>query len=319
MRTGSIGGINFAMPNERVWSAERQLITLERVSGSVTDVTLTRRPGVDVATYKLDENGKCTIDITDLVRTYGLYQNALDTSTSLYIGLRTTEGAASSFYIYMAGFIDPEKVYHPSPGNMPFCEILPPERILWNPSSSSPVIAECYLTGFVSSFNVDGASWVDNTTKRQVSARNDFTISWQNTSKTCRFYGVNSDDECENVNALVRWVSFTGTQRQHYFKIRKPTTESADSYQLLTLDNSYNEIKGRVDSITLVIDKLNRYDFWYYSDLITSSKVELQLPGTGAFAQVQVTTKNATIPDGEMDNGKLEITVNWRRYDAVTM
>ena len=318
MRTGSIGGINFAIPNERVWSAERQLITLERVSGSVTEVTLTRRPGVDVATYKLDENGKCTIDITDLVRAYGVYQNTLDTSTALYIGLRTSEGRADSFYIYMAGFIDPEKVCHP-PLDMPFCEILPPERILWNESNfAGSVISECYITGFFSYFTVDGASWVDSSTKRQVQASGDFTISWQNVSRKSTFYG-RVLNECEEATAAVRWVSFAGVQRKHYFKVRKPTITPDGSYQLLTMDNSYNEVKGRVDSVTLVIDELSAYDLWYYSDIITSSKVEVFISGAVGWSQVQVTNKNVTIPDGDARNGKLEITINWRRYDAVTM
>lgn len=318
MRTGNIGGINFAIPNEKVWSAERQLITLERVSGSVSEVTLTRRPGVDVATYKLDENGKCTIDITDLVRTYGLYQSTLDTNTSLYIGLRTSEGMINSYYIYMAGFINPAKVYHPSTG-MPFCEVLPPERILWNASNfGGSVISECYIDSFLSSWSVEGGSWVDSTTKRQIQASRDFTITWSNVSRKSTFYG-GVGTECEDAAAVVRWLSFSGVQRKHYFKVRKSTITPDESYQLLTLDNSYNEVKGRVDSVTLVIDELSAYDLWYYSDIITSPKVEILLQNVDGWSQVQVTNKNVTIPDGDARNGKLEITVNWRRYDAVTM
>ena len=74
-----------------------------------------------------------------------------------------------------------------------------------------------------------------------------------------------------------------------------------------------------MDSVTLVIDELSAYDLWYYSDIITSSKVEVFISGAVGWSQVQVTNKNVTIPDGDARNGKLEITINWRRYDAVTM
>jgi hypothetical protein len=100
--------------------------------------------------------------------------------------------------------------------------------------------------------------------------------------------------------------------------LRKPTIAADSSYQLLTLDNSYDEIKGRVDNFDLYIDELLPYDLWYYADVVTSSKVEVSLDGQN-WHRVQVTTKNVTIPTGTMGNGKLEITVNWRKYDAVTM
>ena len=82
MRTGTKAGIKYAVPNLRVWSAERQIINLERVSGSVSEVKLKkRRQGVtpftydELATYKIDSSGKCAIDITELVRVYGVYQS----------------------------------------------------------------------------------------------------------------------------------------------------------------------------------------------------------------------------------------------------
>ena len=84
------------------------------------------------------------------------------------------------------------------------------------------------------------------------------------------------------------------------------------------MDNSYNEVKGREDSLDIYLDELMPYDLWYYADVITSSFVEVSLDGTN-WNQVQVTNKNITLPTGGAGNGKLEITVNWRRYDAVTM
>ena len=325
MRTITNDGINFTYPDEGVWSAERQIIYLERVSGSVSEVTLSKRkqgviPWVyeDIATYKLDANGKCAIDITDLVRTFGVYQSAIDTNMSLYLTL-TTSGGSISFYIRIAGIINPAGVYIP-PFTMPDALIVPPERILY--AGLTDIRCEFYpavTTGLT--WALEGAAqWAVD--KRWVDAIGDFIIyrlkSGQTTIARKSTFQPTIIDTCKSPAVAVRWVSFTGVQRVHHFMLRKPTIASAENYQLLTLDNSYNEIKGRVDGLNLYLDDLLPYDLWYYADVITSSKVEVSLDGQ-TWNQVQVTNKNVTIPTGEMGNGKLEITVNWRKYDAVTM
>lgn len=264
-----------------------------------------------LATYTPNGENEAYVDMTDYIRAYPNVGH-------VYFYNQTYFEDIIDIQVTVAGLINPAKVYHPSPG-MPFCEVLPPERILWNPSNfGGSVISECYIKDFFSSWTVDGGSWVDSTTKRQIQASGDFTITWQNVSRKSTFYGF-FDNPCEDADAVVRWLSFSGVQRKHYFKVRKSTITPQGAYQLLTMDNSYNEIKGREDSVTLVIDELSAYDLWYYADIITSSKVELLLRDVDGWSQVQVTNKNVTIPDGEGRNGKLEITVNWRRYDAVTM
>ena len=322
MRTTILNGVKITYPNVGVWSAERQIIYLERVSGSVSEVKLSKRnketlPYDDIATYKLDENGKCAIDITDLVRTFGVYQNAIDVNTSLSISLSTT-GVRTSFYIRIKGIINPADVYIP-PFTMPDALIVPPERILY--AGLTDIRCEFYTevtTGL--NWELEGAVLAEN--KRWIDAINDFTIyrvkSGETTIARKSTFQSIFVDVCKFPAAAVRWVSFTGGQRVHHFLLRKPTIASVENYQLLTLDNSYNEIKGRLYGLDLYLDDLLPYDLWYYADVITSSKVEVSLDGQ-TWNQVQVTNKNVTIPTGEMGNGKLEITVNWRRYDAVTM
>ena len=322
MRTTILNGIKLTYPNVGIWSAERQIIYMERVSGSVSEVKLSKRnnetlPYDDIATYKLDENGKCAIDITDLVRTFGVYQNAIDVNTSLSISLSTT-GVRTSFYIRINGIINPADVYIP-PFTMPDALIVPPERILY--AGLTDIRCEFYTevtTGL--KWELEGAILAEN--KRWIDAINDFTIyrvkSGETTIARKSTFQSIYVDPCKFPAAAVRWVSFTGGQRVHHFLLRKPTIASVENYQLLTLDNSYNEIKGRLYGLDLYLDDLLPYDLWYYADVITSSKVEVSLDGQ-TWNQVQVTNKNVTIPTGEMGNGKLEITVNWRRYDAVTM
>lgn len=125
--------------------------------------------------------------------------------------------------------------------------------------------------------------------------------------------------ECGARYAAVRWVSFTGQTRVHTFAVRDLTQTADEVIKLETLDGSYNQIKGRTDGFKLYLDDLDAYDYWYYSDIITSSKVEVSLDGQ-TWSQVEVTTKSVTIPNtSEGKTNKLEIAVNWRTYDAVTM
>ena len=322
MRTTILNGVRLTYPNVGIWSAERQIIYMERVSGSVSEVKLSKRnkatlPFEYIATYKLDENGKCAIDITDLVRTFGVYQNAIDVNTSLNINI-ATPGVSTSFYIRIDGIINPADVYIP-PFTMPDALIVPPERILY--AGLTDIRCEFYTevtTGL--NWELEGAILAEN--KRWIDAINDFTIyrvkSGETTIARKSTFQSIYVDPCKFPAAAVRWVSFTGGQRVHHFLIRKPTIASVENYQILTLDNSYNEIKGRLYGLDLYLDDLLPYDLWYYADVITSSKVEVSLDGQ-IWNQVQVTNKNVTIPTGEMGNGKLEITVNWRKYDAVTM
>lgn len=325
MRTGTNAGIKYEVPDLRVWSAERQIINLERVSGSVSEVTLKkRRQGVtpfkydELATYKLDSSGKCAIDITELVRVYGVYQSDVD-YTSLYITLEYGDGEALGWYFIISGLINPACVYIP-PFTMQDALIVPPERILY--AGITDIICEFYpavTTGLTWTLE-GGAIWAKE--NRLIKAISDFNLlrvkSGQTTIARKSTFQSIAIDACKSPAVAVRWVSFTGAQRVHHFMLRKPTIAIAENYQLITLDNSYNEIKGRVDSFDLYLDDLLPYDLWYYADVITSSKVEVSLDGQ-TWNQVQVTNKNVTIPAGEMGNGKLEITVNWRKYDAVTM
>lgn len=313
MRTGTTAGVYFTLPDQNVWAQERQIITLERQNGDVAEVTLTMR-GNDVATYKLDNDGKCTIDITDLVRVYGLYQTSINSQTSLYIGMKfgnPVQGVIDTFYILKAGLINPASVYKPSLPTDFFATIVPPSRMLYN--GKSDLYCEAYLDNYTSWTLTGSALFVDGTNGRQIKAINPFTLSKSSAIQRC-----NVQSMCGIPTICVRWVSFTGITRVHVFEMHKPTIAAADSYELMTPDNSYKEIKGRKDSFTLYLDGLCAYDVWYYSDIVTSSSVEVSLDGQN-WVRVQVAGKNITIPDGDAINGKIELNVNWKRYDAVAM
>lgn len=123
-------------------------------------------------------------------------------------------------------------------------------------------------------------------------------------------------DPCKRY-ATVRWFSATGRVRTHVFEVRDVEQSVGESVDLLTIDGSYNRAKGRVDGFKLYLDNLTPYDCWYYGDIVTSTRVEVSLDGV-TFDQVDVTTKSVTIPNGGSTN-KLEVNVNWRKYDAIVL
>lgn len=323
MRTGTNAGVAYSIPNENVWLQDKQIITLERQSGTAVAVSLYVRSNLTtpIATYKLDSAGKCQVDISDLVRIYTKPVGTTPADT-LYIGMDmldasgTVLGTLRGFYFYSLGLISPVSVFRPESG-IPMSYIVPPERLIY--CGKSDLVCETRLD-FKSDWVLSGAAiWVDNTARTQIQAIGDFALTFSGTTRQYRTDNVgNFKTPCGGDFVCVRWVSFTGVQRVHHFELRKYTIEAADSYELLTLDNSYLEIKGRRDSFSAYIDGLNQYDYWYYADMLTSSKVEVSLNGA-EWIRAKVSTKSATLPSGGEKDGKLEIAINWRKYDAVTM
>lgn len=123
--------------------------------------------------------------------------------------------------------------------------------------------------------------------------------------------------ECGKRYAEVEWVSFTGQTRRHVFEVVKLTEETTNEVSLETLTNEYDVRKNRRVSFSLRLEGLTAFDYWYYSDLVTSSSVKVSLSGTN-YRQVQVTAKKSTTP--ETSAGKpltLEIPINYVKYDTL--
>lgn len=123
--------------------------------------------------------------------------------------------------------------------------------------------------------------------------------------------------ECGKRYAEVEWVSFTGQTRRHVFEVVKLTEETTNEVSLETITNEYDLRKDRRVSFSLRLEGLTAYDYWYYSDLVTSSSVKVSLSGTN-YHQVQVTAKKSTTP--ETSAGKpltLEIPINYVKYDTL--
>lgn len=254
--------------------------------------------------YYLGNTGEVCIDLTDYVRTY-------PSVSSIYLmedGL-----SACTLSVSVKGLINPANViipYHPLKAYG--AVIVPPTKMICALDQSIIECAELYTTSGTWSVTGYAAKSISGRSIGNIDGA--FTLSDGTHSRKY----VPRKRHCDAEYAFVKWISFTGIERIHIFEVVKTKTEAADAFSLMPIDNEYIEIKGRKDGLTLRLDGLCAYDLWYYSDVITSSNVQVSMNGT-SWDRVQVTTKSVTQPDGEGGNGKLEIAINWKRYDAVGM
>ena len=93
------------------------------------------------------------------------------------------------------------------------------------------------------------------------------------------------------------------------------STNNSTEYQSVL---GYDVRKGYEQSITLRLQGLTRYDYWYYSDIITSNDVRVAISehdaDFGDETRVNVVTKKVVQPDA---NGQytLSVELKYKRYD----
>lgn len=120
--------------------------------------------------------------------------------------------------------------------------------------------------------------------------------------------------------------SATGARKRAIWLVGKHTTDTINPVTLMPISSDFKTAKGRTDGLTIYLDGLCVYDYFYYSDILTSSDVRI-LVGEEISTDnitdgeiderytVDVVSKTATIPDGNAGEfSKLEITIKWREY-----
>lgn len=289
--------------NTGVWAQQRSILTVSGFASGMTNVRL-EVTGYSALTarYVIPTSGTLQIDLSELVRMYNSGTFRVTENNG------TTDGQSLSRTWSRSGLISPLSVLVPetdvtNEGML----ISPPSRFLFN-GIAAPVICEVFFSsGSSSDWELSSGTFVGN----QIYVGNSFTVKKNNALKVC-----NMEQPC-NLSCTVEWVSFTGRTRRHVFEVTKQTSEAVDAVELETLNNEYDERKGRRDGFTLRLDGLNRYDLWYYADILTSSSVRVTFDGS-TWRQIQVTRKNYELPttdEGELST--LEIPVNYRHYDTL--
>lgn len=274
------------------------------------------------AKYYFDADGFALVDLTEIARTY----DDPITMVEFQGGLTNYEVFAS---LMRFGLINPESVIIPPHVFEPYALIVPPTRLISSKGFAAAVVFEYREKGTGSPANIDeyegNTKMVTKYVEQPSHALSDdvidkFMIEMYDAERIEHDHSWYLEPKrCSVQYAMVEWVSFTGALRRHVFEVVKAKSESADNFSLMPYASEYRETKGRKDGFTLRIDGLDAYDYWYYADVLLSSDVKVSLDGVN-YTQVQVTTKNVTIPDGEAgEKGKLEMAVNWKHYDAVIL
>lgn len=284
------------------------------------------------ATYTCASDNSIKIDLTDYIRTFNPYY--------LHFGGSSFETPVGIEIMAYKGLIDPLTMLIPySPLRNAGLLIMPPSKMLVKVPFENDIISMICLDP--DTYNGDTIMWRSSSTKEWIDITLSITAGGVLTIKGTYgqeendlFFELKIGDEiykyrpcfvsCNQRVAMMRWKDATGiATKQHPFYISEQKIASANDYSLETPENTPNAVKGREESLTLYIDKLDAYDLWYYSDILTSSNVCLEYAdgvNSGPWkVQVEVTTKNVLIPSGDKADGKIEFEILVKRYDAVTM
>jgi hypothetical protein len=301
----------------KVWKQERIIAFAEDFDNIKFYTDLEGSPADPIATYTTPSSRILYIDVTDYVRAHpdvGSLCFYDETNAQDYqIGV-TVEGL-----INPAGVLIPEREDGDS-----VCKISAPSVML-APFGGLQIAFEMWASvGQGYYFTTERIKEKPSDTE-QDAAR---TITLANGTARVEFWHLSDfiyravdilPLSCERTYACVEWVSFSGKIRRHVFDISKATVETGDTVELANILNEWTEIKGRVDGFTLRLENLDRYDLWYYSDMITSSSVRVTIDGV-TWYDVHVDESAYTLP--ESNAGKLstlEIPVKFRKYDAVSL
>ena len=303
------------------WVQQRNILTLSNFSAGTEYIELTVTGHSELtAKYVVPTSGVLQIDLSDLVR---MYESGTFTVTER-VGSSSRQSLSRTWS--RSGLIKPESVLIPETeqtnGGLKLL-VMPPSVMLKQIGSG---------TGMQTLFEMYGKDGYQFMTGRVVMLPSKNTLRfarqiaiepaataielWHLEDTLCDHINLR-ELECGHVYAAVEWTSFSGVTRRHTFEVVKQTSEPINEVQIETINNEYDERKGRRDGFTLKLEGLSRYDMWYYGDILTSSKVRVSLDGT-TWRQVQVTGKAIELPTS--DEGALnvlEIPVNYRHYDTL--
>lgn len=308
--------------NTTVYAKERSILSVTGFSANAHSVKISAASPVSFeAQYIILLNGVVQVDMTDLIRiaSSGTFTVAECDGAGDIIGTAVSKSWS------VAGLMDPTSVVVPtSPlrnDDQMTLLIMPPSVMLEPISNAAQVQFEMY--------GLDGYDFATGKVKFLPSGSSEYfrtQIEVPDGSSLIEFWHLDDSShyslplkelECGRHYVMVEWVSYTGRIRRHTFEAVKITTETTDQAEIELITNEYDVRKNRRDSLTLKMEGLSKYDYWYYADLITSSDVKLTLDGRDWY-KVQVTSKKQTLPESDMGKfNTLEIPVYYRRYEIL--
>lgn len=313
-----------------VYSQERKVVTIKNFNDNTTRVRLLLFSPIAVESYyAVPTSRELQIDVTDIVRMaetghFSLYGQDANGNT--------VSGESVTCQWITNGLIDPYQDIKPiselletwtekaaSQGVDVSVSVAPPSRIL--EQRGFPLIIEMHAEQDIAVHPVGDASknMFDSKTSQITIPANmsEWFVGNDRDQITYGIYGTTERNGCTNA-CVVRWISRYGVQKQFVWYYKDLRVNVSEVVSIATIDGTYDERKGYMQGLTLFMDELNEYDYWYYSDIITSSKVEICMEGSSLWRVVQVDAKNVQIPNNDMGKPKdLEVQINLQGYDAI--
>lgn len=317
-RTYVFGRIEYNF-GDGVWRAERSLLIFHGAANSPFYVTI----GDVTLQAVTDAAGDVMIDLTDLFATY---QMGDSDSVRFNTGdLTPTE----SVLFEIKGDLSPNSIIIPPNGEIGlYAPIIAPAYFLqglWGVSTQFvlcvyPRVPSLYFTEYV-----DGSSittlFQSNTLQSVAVSGNSlkFQVRTSISSVVVRNISIR-ELQCGRQYALVQWVSAFGLIKRHTFEVRDVETSVSDSVSLQNNFGGFRELKGTRKGLRLHLSQLSAYDYWYYSDIVTSSDVRVSVSefdaDFGEDTRVKVTTNSVTIPNG-VNMADFEVDVILKDYGII--
>ena len=316
--------------NTNVYTQERSILTLSDYDANTAaiEVVSTNPSGISAKYVIPIGRAALKIDLSDLVR---IAESGGSTGGSFNVKELNSSGVELHSYgktYTIRGRINPKDYYRalpPDDMSETFELAISAPSVMYKrlDSNADPIVFEMADGGGGYQFATGRVKFPPLTDEPVNFAR---TIEVPNGAASAEFWHLDAimhyryplkELECGKRYAEVEWVSFTGQTRRHVFEVVKLMEETTNEVSMEMITNEYDVRKDRRVSFSLRLDGLTAYDYWYYSDLVTSSSVKVSLSRTN-YRQVQVTAKKSTIP--ETSAGKpltLEIPINYVRYDTL--
>lgn len=303
---------------EGVWTMQKNVLRVS-VAGANASVRVTLELD-ELITYQTDNNGHVLIDLSDYLRT--IEQGASVTIAISYNGDLVTISSD------IMGLIDPLEMIIPPATRYEMVGgvlIAPPHKWL-QPLFGLSDSVEFYIKAQAQSAEfryMVGVVPVIDPLSSGLSNMN-IPIDANGINLRCVIDNVASVQRytrsallCGRTYAAVEWLSRAGRIKRHTLEVARVTysTDGATEFQSAL---GFDVTKGQAVGFTLRLQGLSRYDYWYYSDIITSNDVRVavseQEADFGDETRVQVVTSKAVVPDGA-GAYDLEIDVKYKRYD----
>lgn len=318
-RTYTFGSIEYNFGGG-VWRAERSLLIFRGSPNTDFNVTI----GAVTLRSVTDGAGNVMLDISDILAAYAI-------GASGYISFNTGEFTPTERISFeIKGDLSPASMIIPNNGKISeYAPIIAPVcyfQGLWGIATqfvlhvSPSVYSPLQFTEYVDGSPVTTAFQPD-TLQAVVIAGNRLVFRAREGVRTLAVRDISiREPQCGRCYAMVQWVSASGLVKRHTFEVRDVELSVSDSVSLQNNFGGFREVKGTRKGLRLHLPQLTAYDYWYYSDIITSSDVRVAASEIdadfGEDTRVKVTTKSATIPNGA-SVADFDVDVILKDYDII--